>query len=58
MSNNLIVKPALQRTFGAAAKADYELQLSLVPQQVLLTIAFTAIIWMICYRVNNKRDIV
>jgi ABC-type transport system involved in multi-copper enzyme maturation permease subunit len=58
MSNKLLIKPAFQRAFGAAAKADYELQLSLVPQQVLLTIAFTAIIWFICYRVNKKRDIV
>lgn len=58
MSNNLIVKPSLQRTFGAAAKADYEFQLSLVPQQVLLTLALTAIIWLICYKVHKKRDIV
>lgn len=58
MSNKLLIKPAFQRAFGTAAKADYELQLSLVPQQVLLTIAFTAIIWFICYRVNKKRDIV
>lgn len=38
-------------------KEDYQKILDAVQLHIFLTIAVTAVIWLICYRVNNKRDL-
>ncbi|MDP1842614.1 MAG: ABC transporter permease [Sediminibacterium sp.] len=58
ISDGILVRPAFSGNFGKDAKAGYELALSLVSQQVILTIVLTSIIWLICYKVHKKRDIV
>ncbi len=54
VSNKLIPGPAFFSHFPEAA---YEKNLSLINEQVFYTIILTAGIWLICYQVNNKRDI-
>ena len=58
ISDRILVSPAFMGNFGKDAKAGYELALSQVPQQVALTIVLTFVIWLICYKVHQKRDIV
>jgi hypothetical protein len=54
LSDRLIPRPAF------AAKLDlegYNKSLAAIPQHVILTIILTAIVWLICYRINSKRDL-
>jgi len=57
ISDKIIVSPPFIGNFGKDLKAGYEEALKEVPTQIGLTILLTAIIWLICYRIHNKRDI-
>lgn len=54
ISDGMIPKPAFWGKLDAAA---YQKSLDVIPEHVILTLILTAIIWLICYRVNNKRDL-
>lgn len=54
LSDRMIPKPAF---WGKMDIAAYNKSLDAIPQHILLTVIFTAIIWGICYRINNKRDL-
>jgi hypothetical protein len=54
ISDGMIPKPAFWGKLDADA---YQKSMDAIPQHIVLTLIFTAIIWLICYRVNNKRDL-
>ena len=54
ISDRIIPVPAF---IGRIDKEAYDKSLALVQQHVIFTVILTAIIWAICYRVNNKRDL-
>jgi ABC-type transport system involved in multi-copper enzyme maturation permease subunit len=54
ISDRIIPVPAF---IGKIDKEAYDKSLGAVQQHVILTVILTAIIWAICYRVNNKRDL-
>ena len=54
ISDKIIPRPAFWGKLDAEA---YNNSLKVIPQYVILTLILTAIIWLICYRVNNKRDL-
>ena len=54
ISDKIIPRPAFSGKLNMEA---YQKSLDVVPQYVILTIILTAVIWAICYRVNNKRDL-
>jgi ABC-type transport system involved in multi-copper enzyme maturation permease subunit len=57
ISDNMLVAPAFAGNFGKDAKAGYEAALALVPQQVMLTIVLTALIWYGCFKLHNNKDL-
>lgn len=57
VSDRVLVPPAFTKNFGKDMKGSYEAALAAVGSQVLLTIAFTAIIWFICFRIHKKKDL-
>ena len=57
VSDNILVAPAFSGNFGKDAKEGYELALTLVGEQVVLTCVYTLIIWLICFKVHSKRDL-
>ena len=54
VSNKLIPGPTFFSHFPEAA---YDKSLSLINEHIIYTIILTAGIWLLCYLVNNKRDI-
>ncbi len=54
ISDNLIPPPGFFRMVGPER---YQARLDAINLHVVLTIILTVIVWMICYRVNNKRDL-
>src|SRR5688500_13359303 len=42
---------------GKLNQENYDRSLAAIPQHVIYTIIFTTIIWLICYRINNRRDL-
>lgn len=54
ISDRMIPKPAF---WGKLDIEAYNKSLDAIPQHVIMTIILTAIIWAICYRINNKRDL-
>ncbi|MBL0131947.1 MAG: ABC transporter permease [Chitinophagaceae bacterium] len=54
ISDRMIPVPAF---IGKIDKEAYDKSLTLIQQHVIFTIVLTAIIWAICYRINNKRDL-
>ncbi|HET9825184.1 MAG TPA: ABC transporter permease [Chitinophagaceae bacterium] len=54
ISNRLIPQPAFFAKFDQAA---YNRALSYVNPHILYTVILSTIIWLICFRVNNKRDL-
>ncbi len=54
MSDRMIPVPAF---IGRLDQEAYDKSQSMILQHVLLTIIFTALIWLLCYRINNKRDL-
>lgn len=54
ISNRLIPRPAFFAKFDQAA---YNKALAEINPHLLYTIILTSIIWLICFRVNNKRDL-
>lgn len=57
VSDNMLVAPAFVGNFGKDAKAGYEKALALVPQQAILTIVLTTLIWYACFRLYNRKDL-
>ncbi|MBL7759192.1 MAG: ABC transporter permease subunit [Sediminibacterium sp.] len=57
VSDNMLVAPAFAGNFGKDAKAGYEAALALVPQQAILTIVLTTLIWLACFRLHNRKDL-
>jgi ABC-2 type transport system permease protein len=54
ISDRMIPRPAF------AAKLDlegYNKSLDAIPQHIILTVIFTVVIWVICYRINSRRDL-
>ena len=54
ISDRLIPRPAF------ASRIDiegYQRQINEIPLHVGLTIVFTVLLWLICYRINNRRDL-
>ena len=54
ISDRMIPKPAF---FGKLDLDAYNKSLAAIPEHIILTILLTTLIWAICYRVNNKRDL-
>lgn len=54
ISDKIIPRPAF---WGKLDQETYNKSLEIIPQHIILTVILTAIIWGICYRVNNKRDL-
>lgn len=54
ISDRLIPPPAF---FGKLDMANYEKTLHAIPLHIFLTILITSVVWFICYRINNKRDL-
>ncbi len=54
ISDRIIPVPAF---IGKINKVSYDKSLAAIQEHVLLTVLLTAIIWLICYRINNKRDL-
>ncbi len=57
MSDGILVAPAFAGKFGDKSKESYELAISLVYQQVIGTIFLTALIWFICFKIHQKRNL-
>lgn len=57
VSDKILVSPAFVGNFGADAKTKYEAALQIVPEQILFTLIMTTLIWGVCYKVHQKRDI-
>ncbi|MBR2648129.1 MAG: ABC transporter permease [Sediminibacterium sp.] len=57
VSDRILVAPAFTRNFGKDSKTYYEEALAAVNTQLLLTILLTTIIWLICFRLHQKRDL-
>lgn len=58
MSDRIIPPPAFfHKIKKIAGDGGYEHTLSLIPQYLLMSMALTAIIWAICFRVHKKRDL-
>lgn len=57
VSDNILVAPAFTGNFGKDSKDAYLLSISLVNEQIILTILYTIIIWLICFKVHSKRDL-
>lgn len=54
ISDRMIPKPAF---WGKLDLEAYNKSVDAIPQHVILTVILTAIIWMVCYRINRKRDL-
>ena len=54
LSDKLIPPPGF---YQMVSPESYQRSLDAIKLHVFLTIAFTAIIWLICYRINNRRDL-
>lgn len=54
ISDKLIPPPGFYRI---VSPESYQKSIDVIPKHVILTIILTAIIWLICYRINRKRDL-
>ena len=54
ISDRLVPVPAF---FGKIDIDNYNRSIAAIPQHVILTIILTALIWLICYRINSRRDL-
>jgi hypothetical protein len=54
ISDKLIPRPAFMKGINPES---YQKDLAAIPLHVILTIILTALIWLICYRINSKRDL-
>ncbi len=54
ISDRIIPVPAF---IGKIDKESYDRSLAAIQQHVLLTVVLTAIIWLICYWINSRRDL-
>jgi ABC-type transport system involved in multi-copper enzyme maturation permease subunit len=54
ISDRLVPVPAF---FGKIDIEKYNKSIAAIPQHVILTLLLTAVIWAICYRINNRRDL-
>lgn len=54
ISDKLVPRPGFMKLMNPDS---YQKALDAIPQHIILTIILTTIIWLICYRVNNKKDL-
>ena len=54
ISDKLLPRPAF---WGKLDQVAYQKTLDVIPLHIVLTIILTSIIWGICYRINNRRDL-
>jgi len=54
ISDRMIPKPAF---WGKLDIDGYNKSIAAIPEHIVLTLVFTALIWLICYRVNSRRDL-
>ncbi|MBN8835803.1 MAG: ABC transporter permease subunit [Sphingobacteriia bacterium] len=57
MSDRIIPKPAFISKFGKDLKDAYEKALDAIPEQIIYTVIFTALIWFLCYKLHNRKDL-
>jgi hypothetical protein len=57
VSDRILVPPAFTGNFGKDAKTYYQEALAAVNMQIVFTIILTAIIWLICFKLHQKRDL-
>ncbi|MBX9734438.1 MAG: ABC transporter permease [Chitinophagaceae bacterium] len=57
VSDRILVAPAFTGNFGKDSKTYYQEAMAAVNTQILLTIVLTTIIWLICFRMHQKRDL-
>jgi ABC-2 type transport system permease protein len=55
ISDRMIPVPGFLGKFQT--KESYQKALDAIQQHVLLTVAITAVIWLICYRINSRKDL-
>lgn len=56
-SDNILIAPAFTGNFGKDSKEAYQLAITLVGEQVVITCFYTLIIWLICFKLHSKRDL-
>lgn len=54
ISDRLVPVPAF---IGKIDIGSYNASVKAIPQQVVMTLVFTALLWMLCYFINNRRDL-
>lgn len=54
ISDRIIPQPAFS---GRLDQQSYDASLASIPKYIILTILLTSIVWLICYRINNRRDL-
>jgi ABC-2 type transport system permease protein len=54
ISDRIIIRPAFTQIQDIPR---YNKMIAEIPQFVILTVIVTALIWLLCYRVNNRRDL-
>lgn len=54
ISDRIIPVPAF---WGRIDQAAYDSSIDAIPKYIILTILLTSFVWLICYRVNSKRDL-
>ncbi len=54
ISDRMIPPPAF---WGKMNLETYNKSMEAIPRHIILTIILTAIIWLICYRINSRRDL-
>ncbi|MBS1626680.1 MAG: ABC transporter permease [Bacteroidetes bacterium] len=57
MSDELIPVPAFAGGFGKDMRDAYEAAITAIPIQLVCTLIFTGLIWLLCYKLQEKKDL-
>ena len=57
VSDRMIPAPGFFSRFGEDMRKAYELTLSKIPEHAFYTLILTSLIWVLCFRLYNKRDL-
>ncbi|WP_305832663.1 hypothetical protein, partial [Klebsiella pneumoniae] len=57
MSDEFVPVPAFAGSFGKDMKDAYNAAINAIPTQLIYTAIFTALIWLLCYRLQAKKDL-
>lgn len=57
MSDRIIPLPAFMGRWGKDMKDAYEAAIAAIPAQIVYSLIFTALIWLLCYRLQERKDL-